>query len=191
MPKALKALGFAGSPRKGGNSETLLAAALDGAAEAGAEIELIRLNDLHFRPCQVCEACKKAPVCVQRDDLHGVYPKLTEADIWLLSAPIYFDGVSGQMKSFFDRLWCFTHEPNKLPGPRAGGVIVTYEDKEREDYRHVAEVLGNYLGWFGAFDPVEILSCPGLGTSLNDARERPGLLDTARGLGRRLAEALS
>jgi len=131
MAEPLRALGIAGSPRKGANSETLLAAALEGAAELGAETEIVRLNDLDYSPCQVCQGCKKAGRCIVKDDMQGVHEKLRAADIWILSSPIYFDGVSGQMKSFFDRLWCFTHEGNKLPGTRAGGVIVTYEDKER------------------------------------------------------------
>jgi len=191
MAEPLRALGIAGSPRKGANSETLLAAALEGAAELGAETELVRLNDLDYRPCQVCEGCKKAGRCVVKDDMQAVYGKLVESRLWLLSSPIYFDGVSGQMKSFFDRLWCFIHEGNKLPGTRAGGVIVTYEDKEREDYRRVGQVLTGYLGWFGDFPAVEVLPFGKLGTTRDDARNSPEILDAAKGLGRRLAEGLS
>ena len=185
----LKAVGLAGSPRAGANSETLLAAALDGAASAGAKTELIRVNDLDYKGCQVCEACKKAGRCVVDADMQQVYGPLEAARVWIIASPIYFDALSGQMKSCFDRLWCWTH--NKLPGARSGGVIVTYEDKERQDYLDVAKRPANYFNWMGQFDPVEVLHFAQLGAGRDDAKGREDLLDTARAMGRRLALGLA
>ncbi|MCX7803691.1 MAG: flavodoxin family protein [Planctomycetota bacterium] len=184
----LKVLGISGSPRKGGNSETLLAAALEGAREAGAACETVRLNGLSYRGCQACGAClKRTGRCALRDDLDDVYRKLREADIWVLSSPIYYDTVSGQMKLFFDRLRPFVRR--KLPGRRAGLIIVAYEDVRRPDYARHARVFAGYLPWFGDFRPVRVLCGERLGGPTAASR-RPDLLEKARAAGRTLAGAL-
>ena len=187
MPKAV---GISGSPRRGGNSETLLRAALEGAQGAGAEVELIRVNELTYVGCQNCEACIEAGQCTQDDDLAGVLAKLRAANVWLLASPIYFDSVSGQFKAFFDRCWCFIHKSSKLRGPRAGAILVTYEAKRTEFYEEVARRFAAYLPWFGKFDPLEVMAEAGLGP-VDAAMQRADLLDKARELGKRLVESLS
>ena len=184
------AVGISGSPRRGGNSETLLRAALDGARQAGAEAKLVRLNDLTYVGCQNCEACITAGHCVRDDDLARVLEALRAADVWLLASPIYFCAVSGQLKTFFDRCWCFIHEPNKLDGPRAGALILTYEAARGAYYHQVAQHLTAYFNWFGDFAPVEILDEPDLGPA-DAASKRPDLLAAATGLGARLVDALA
>jgi len=187
MPKAI---GISGSPRRGGNSETLLRAALEGAQAAGADVEIVRLNELTYVGCQNCEACIQARRCTQDDDLADVLAKLPEADVWLLSSPIYFDSVSGQLKTFFDRCWCFIHKANRLRGRRSGAVIVAYGAGTCEFYQEVARRFAAYLPWFGKFDPVEVMAEANLGPP-DAALQRPGLLDSARRLGKRLVESLS
>ena len=183
-----KAIGISGSPRQGGNSETLLRAALEGAETAGAATQLVRLNELAYVGCQNCEACMTAGHCTQDDGLATVLAALREADVWLLASPIYFDGVCGQLKAFFDRCWCFTHEANKLDGRRAGAIIVTYEAGPSPFYEQVAQRLVAYLPWFGPFDPVEVLAEPRLGPAA--ASKRPDLLAKARDLGASLVGSL-
>lgn len=186
----LHAIGISGSPRRDGNSETLLHAALEGASAAGAEVQLVRLNDLTYVGCQNCEACITAGRCTRDDDLARVLDALREADVWLLSSPIYFCAVCGQLKAFFDRCWCFIHGPNKLQGPRAGALIITYEAGRSDYYHQVAERLTAYFNWFGDFAPVEILDEPGLGPA-DAASKRPDLLAKATDLGKRLVAALA
>ena len=104
----MKVIAINGSPRKNWNTDTLLKKALDGAASAGAETEMVYLYDLKFRGCVSCLACKlkKEPRpnrCVLRDDLTAVLDKLHEADAVLLGSPIYFSEVTGEMRSFFER----------------------------------------------------------------------------------------
>ena len=185
-----RAVGISGSPRRGGNSETLLRAALEGAEAAGAETILVRLNELTYLGCQNCEACITAGECTQRDDLTDVLTALRDADVWLLASPVYFDGVSGQLKTFFDRCWCFIHEANKLKGRRAGAIIVTYEAGPSPFYEQVAQRLIGYLPWFGPFDPVEVLAEPRLGPA-DAASQQPELLAKARSLGTRFVDSLT
>jgi multimeric flavodoxin WrbA len=189
----VKAIGIAGSPRTTGNSSTLLRAVLRGAESAGAEAALIRLNDLTFRGCQGCQRCAPAGECVVKDGLGPVFSALELADIWVLASPVYFDGVSGQLKTFFDRLHWLTTEEGKLKpqlrGARRATVILTYEDKPRDDYPKLAETLGSYLGWMGDFGAVRVISEGNLGPS-DAASRRTDLLASAEDLGRALVEEL-
>ena len=104
----MKVIAINGSPRKSCNTDTLLKKALDGAASAGAETEMVYLYDLKFRGCVSCMACKlqKEPRpnrCVLRDDLTAVLDKVHGADAVILGSPIYFSEVTGEMRSFFER----------------------------------------------------------------------------------------
>ena len=186
-------MGIAGSPRRRGNSTGLLQAALGGARAAGARTELVYLNALSYRGCQGCPGCSPGPSCRVRDALTPVLAGLRLADVWLLASPIYFDGLSGQMKTFFDRCHHLTNASGKrapqLSGPRAAGVIITYEDKSRPDYRRVADVLVGYLRWMGDFEPVEVIAGDRLGP-VGALADRPELLARAEAMGKGLVEAL-
>lgn len=99
----MKVLGIYGSPRKGGNSDQLLDRALDGARSAGAEIRKVYTRDLKMRGCIECGGCDKTGKCVVEDDMQGVYPLLQEADVIFLASPIFFYGVTAQLKALIDR----------------------------------------------------------------------------------------
>ena len=105
----MKVIAINGSPRKNWNTDTLLKKALDGAASVGAETEMVYLYDLKFRGCVSCLACKmqKEPRpnrCVLRDDLTAVLDKVHEADAVILGSPIYFSEITGEARSFLERL---------------------------------------------------------------------------------------
>lgn len=182
----VKVIGIAGSPRRDGNSTMLLRAVLDGAAEAGAEVAIIHLNDLLYSGCQACEECAPDGECVIADDLLPVFAALRLADVWVLASPIYRDGLSGQFKSFFDRCACWEGK-NRLAGTRRAAMIVTYMEPEREDYTRVADTVPFYLNWMGDFGEPEVFTGAGLGPP-DAAAQRPDLLAGARALGRRLVE---
>lgn len=99
----MKMLVLLGSPRKGGNSETLARKVGEAMEENGWTVDYIRLNDLQLRSCQGCGGCEKTGVCVVKDDMTGVYEAVDAADRLLLVSPVYFYGLSGQAKSCGDR----------------------------------------------------------------------------------------
>jgi multimeric flavodoxin WrbA len=104
----MKVLALNGSPRKTGNTETLLRAVLKGAEAAGGEIEVVRLYDLRIQPCIGCGGCDKTGECVLEDDMQDLYPKILAAQRVILASPIYFYGITAQAKAFVDRcqaLW--------------------------------------------------------------------------------------
>ena len=93
-----------GSPRKGGNTETLVAAIVAGATQAGATCETVRLPDLRIGPCIGCGGCQKTGRCVILDDMQDLYDRLVSAQVVVIASPIYFYGLSAQTKLFVDRL---------------------------------------------------------------------------------------
>jgi len=104
----MKVLGIAGSPRRDGNTDMLLAEVMRGAASQGAEVKTIILNDLKITPCQHCDACLEKGNCKVQDDMQMVYRELEQADRIVLASPIQFTGVTAQMKAMIDRfqaLW--------------------------------------------------------------------------------------
>ena len=105
----MKVFAFNGSPRKTWNTATLLNKALEGAASKGAEIEMIHLYDLSYKGCISCFACKMRDgasygKCALKDDLTPVLARIDESDAILLGSPIYFFRVTGEMRSFMERL---------------------------------------------------------------------------------------
>ncbi len=102
-----KLAAFAGSPRRGGNSESLLNSALAGVAEAAPRLEVrtFVLNEMNIRPCQNCGFCSRTGYCrfAETDDMKEIYEWLDNADRFILASPIYFATVSAQMKTMMDR----------------------------------------------------------------------------------------
>jgi len=104
----LKVLGIAGSPRRGGNTDLLLAEVLKGAASKGTKVKTIILSDLTIAPCQHCDACLETGRCKVEDDMQMIYRELEDADRIVLASPIHFMGVTAQAKAMIDRcqaLW--------------------------------------------------------------------------------------
>ena len=103
----MKAIAINGSPRKKWNTVTLLKKSLESAAAVGVETELIHLYNLTFKGCCSCFDCKKsnfAGTCVMKDDLTAVLKRIMESDLLLLGSPIYLGNITGEMKSFMERL---------------------------------------------------------------------------------------
>ena len=113
-----KILAIYGSPRKRGNTSTLLARAVAGAKSAGAEVEEIVLRDLKMSPCLEIYGCKKDGRCVIQDDFQKVYDLVLASQGIILASPIFFYAVSAQVKILMDRfqaLWVKKYWIDKVP----------------------------------------------------------------------------
>ena len=101
----MKIVGICGSMRvTGSNSEWMVRTVLDTAKELGAETELILLREYNIKHCEGCDVCRKIQKgCKLKDDMQKIYPKLKEADAFVIGTPNYFKNVSGLMKDFIDR----------------------------------------------------------------------------------------
>lgn len=100
----MKILGIYGSPRKKGNTDLMMEAFLEGAAQAGGEVERVYVRDLKdIHGCIGCGHCDKEGVCVQKDDMTQIYPMLEGFSRIVVGSPVYFYGVTGQLKLLVDR----------------------------------------------------------------------------------------
>jgi len=119
----MKIMAVNGSPRKRWNTATMLKKALKGSASQGAETELLHLYDLKFTGCTSCFACKirggkSYGRCAVKDGLTPILKKVEQTDALILGSPIYFGNVSGEMRSFMERLlfpfFPYTDPPQSL-----------------------------------------------------------------------------
>ena len=121
---------FKGSPREKGNSSILAEKAAEGAKAAGAEVECFILHNLDIRPCDACDICQETGVCVLKDDMQSLYPKLENADAIVIASPIYWFTISAQTKLFIDRWYALeSAQGNALKGKQFG-ILLTYGDTD-------------------------------------------------------------
>lgn len=104
---AKKVLVVLGSPRKKGNSFILAEQIARGAVAEKAKVETVYLHGLQISACRACMNCqkKRSTGCAIKDDMQDIYPKLVEADAWVIASPVYWFTMSAQTKLFMDR--CF------------------------------------------------------------------------------------
>ncbi|MCL2721337.1 MAG: flavodoxin family protein [Treponema sp.] len=124
----MKVIAINGSPRKKWNTHILLEKALEGAKEAGAETELFNLYDINFKGCTSCFACKLKGItiskCAMKDELEPILQKICECDALILGSPIYFNSVTGEIRSFLERL-LFPYSSYELKPSTFGKKIKT------------------------------------------------------------------
>lgn len=98
-----KILVISGSPRKGGNSDLLCDQFILGAEAAGHHAEKIFLRSKKIGYCMGCETCYNTGKCVFKDDMADILQKMIDADVIVLSTPVYFYTMDAQMKTLIDR----------------------------------------------------------------------------------------
>ncbi len=95
---------LAGSPRKGGNTDLLVEAFVKGASQKH-KVEVVSVYDYKVNPCMGCNACFRSEqhACVQKDDMVVIYEKMAHIDMLVIASPVYFYGLSAQLKAVIDR----------------------------------------------------------------------------------------
>ena len=151
----MKIIAINGSPRKKWNTAMLLKSALEGAESQGAETELIHLYDLNYKGCKSCFSCKTIGSksygkCAVNDDLTDIFEEIEESDALILGSPIYFGTVSGEMRSFMERLMfpylTYTQPPQSLfPKKIKTGFIYTMNitEEQLEEFYYTVHVGTN------------------------------------------------
>ena len=157
----MKILAINGSPRgRRSNTDRILQPFLEGAREAGAETETVYLKDLKINHCLGCFTCwtKTPGVCVHKDDMAALLPKVRQADAMVYATPLYVFTVSGLMKDFMDRLLPladphivqrgahYTHPPRYVNGPGARRVVLISNCgfPERHHFSGLVETFRRY-----------------------------------------------
>jgi len=105
----MKLIAVCGSARKQGNTAKMLQQVIEGAQSVGAETELVHLFDLNYKDCISCFSCKlkngtSFGHCNQHDELKPLLERIEQCDVIVLGSPVYYGNLSGQMRSFTDRL---------------------------------------------------------------------------------------
>lgn len=178
----MKILAIHGSPRTlRSTTRQLVSLVLTGAAEAGAETEMVDLCDLRITPCTACEGCSFNGICVFDDDMPALVERMKDADGIIFASPVYIDNVSGQMKVFFDRLADAIHY-QILSGKIGCSVATTHTSGGDEVVAYQNHVL-NYLAVVSV-GGISVATGGDAGTI--DAREAD-----ARALGKKIADAIA
>ena len=113
-----KIVAIYGSPRREGNTATLLKRTIEGARDSGAEVEEIVLRDLKISPCLEIYGCMQAGECAIKDDFQIVRDNILASQGIILASPVFFYSVSSHTKILMDRfqsLWVKKYWVDKTP----------------------------------------------------------------------------
>ncbi|OGS22412.1 MAG: hypothetical protein A2252_02380 [Elusimicrobia bacterium RIFOXYA2_FULL_39_19] len=155
MPE--KILILSGSPKKNGNTETLISWFCQGAKVEKAGTEVIRLNTLKFKVngCSSCRMCQKQKEygCTIKDDANAVLLKMSGADVLVFATPLYFFSTSAQTKIIMDRMFSLYKWDNKanametiLKGKKMVLLASAYEDIGLEALEVPFKLTADYTG---------------------------------------------
>ena len=139
-----KVLVISASPRKGGNSDLLCDEFVRGAAEAGHEVEKLRLAEKNVGFCRGCYACVKLGKCVFDDDANGIVEKMLAADVIVLATPVYFYSMDAQLKALIDRTVSRWSDFGRFNGTEFY-LIVTAADTDRKMMSATLEGLRGFM----------------------------------------------
>ena len=152
-------LALSASPRKGGNSDLLLDAAIESARDAGASVEKTYVSDLDIKPCAGCLRCNILGRCaISGDDWAGFAERFKETNALLIAAPVYFWYVPGTLKVLIDRFRSFikvsmgtehiTCTPREYK-PKNFGFILTQGEPTGGDLEPALDMLRTFAGRMG------------------------------------------
>ncbi|CAK7052665.1 MAG: hypothetical protein DELT_03015 [Desulfovibrio sp.] len=169
-----------GSPRRKGNTSTLVQAFTKGAEASGNTVREFFLDKMDIRGCKGCFGGGKnadSP-CVQKDDMDQVYPAYRDADIVVLATPLYFWTVSGQLKCAIDRLFAVAEGNPGYRNPEKESILLmAAEGNGFEETVYWYDRLMDHLQW----KSIGKVLCGGV-TGLGDIAGREEL-EEARKLG--------
>ncbi len=192
----VRVLGIAGSPRRHGNTETILDEFLAGARQAGGVTEKVVVAGLKIAGCRNCDGCWQDGQCVVADDFQAVRQQILAADLIALAAPLFFWNVPAQTKALIDRsqcqwAWRFVLKrplaPTPAGHPRRRGVFLCVGGDPRRQFAGAIQTVRDFFGVYGADYWADLLY-----TELDardDAAKRPDILRAAFDLGVRAVTA--
>ncbi len=138
-----------GSPRPSGSTKGMVEAFREGAAEAGHSVDVVDVCRLKIGGCLACEYChtKGLGTCVQKDDMQEIYALLKEAEMLVIASPIYYHGISGQLKCVIDRFYAAAY-PTKPPHLKKAAMILSSGDPNMYDGA-MFSYQGDFLDYLG------------------------------------------
>jgi multimeric flavodoxin WrbA len=170
-----------GSPRKKGNTATLVEAFTRGAESSGHSVTTYNVDAMNIHPCKGCLCGGKDPSspCSQKDAMDQIYPVYRDADIVVLASPLYYDSVTAQLKAAFDRLFAVSEgNPGYQTPAKKSALLMVAGDNDFSLVTHWYDHLLEHLAW----EKLGQVLC-GYALNLGDIDGRPEIMD-AENLGR-------
>lgn len=179
----MKVVAIGGSPRLQGHSNYLIDQALNELASRGIETEKIVLSQHKFGFCLAHNNCRSVSECQQKDDAGWILDKYSQADGVIVASPVYFGGVSAQVKAFVDRSF-FIYMHGKRPQAKCVGLIAIagrggHEETMKELQRFIRVPDAKVFTLTGAS-----------GQADSDPKAQTELIKQAQEMGRQMAEVL-
>jgi multimeric flavodoxin WrbA len=180
-----KVVAVIGSPRRRGNTATLVDTALEELERRGCDCARIVLSALRINACDGHEDCGERESCPHDDDMSGVLEQVYAADGLILATPIYYENVSGQMKTFMDRNATRYYHEEWLT-PKVAGLIAVAAESSADD------TLAAMRRFVALSNPeaLPVVALGGCADKPGEAAEDAKLMAQARELGRSMAERL-
>jgi multimeric flavodoxin WrbA len=183
-------LAVSGSPRRGGNTETLVRAALEPFEQGGHRVHRFFLSEKEVAPCDACDACEKDGRCVIEDDMEWLLDNLLSFDAILIGSPVYNRNVSAQLLALFNRFHCITHRHPFQGRVCFGGAIAVGGSPNSQGI--TLTVIHNFLLSLGvACVPAVLNGVSVVAREKGAVLEQPKSLNDARVLGENLLRFLS
>lgn len=146
----MKILVITGSPRRNGNSSALADHFTKGAEEAGHDVVRFDAAFGSVHACVACNRCGMDGECVFKDDFEFVRRHIVGAGMVVFATPMYYFGVSAQLKAVIDRFYAIN---GRIHAPKKAALLMTYADTSASEAKPILahyETLLNYLGWSDA-----------------------------------------
>ncbi|HTP65723.1 MAG TPA: flavodoxin family protein [Geobacteraceae bacterium] len=167
-----------GSPRAKSNSSAIAKRFTETAEKTGAKVRTYTLNDLKYRGCQGCMACKtKLDKCVLQDDLTEVLDAVQQADILVMASPVYYGEISSQLKAFIDRTFSYLKPDfmtNPIPARLAPGkklVFALTQGQPEEAFSDIFPRYDFFFKWYGYGESHLIRACGVVAPGAIEARQ--------------------
>lgn len=167
-----------GSPRKSGNTAAVLKKLEEQLSEHNA-VEVLDISRLKLSPCMACDSChSNGGHCVCPDDSAAVIKKIAAADAVILGTPVYWWGMSAQLKMAVDKFYSQS-TPFKAMKKKMGLVVVGANTLDNPQYRLIIEqtaCIAKYLNWklsftmsFSAYEPGSVTADAHLQAKIEEA----------------------
>jgi len=184
----MEVLAFNGSPRKEGNTSTLIRAILEGAESAGAKTTEVRLHDIDLKGCMGCLSCRSNPgICKQKDGLSPYLEAMKTCSGIIVGSPIYMYHVTGQIKMFIDRAYSL-YTPKEdgsygtaIPPGKTYALVTSQGHPDPNRFQRAIRWLAGMTG--SGFGLTEVGRMVHVNSHLQPAKENKDILEEARMIG--------
>ena len=145
----MKILVLNGSPRPNGDNAVMIKTFKDAAEASGHRVTTFNICKMSIKGCLACEYChgKGHGACIQKDDMQEIYTELKDTEMIILAAPIYYHGISGQLKCVIDRFYSALY-PTAPKNLKKVAMFLSSGDPDMYDGAKFS-YDGDFLGYLG------------------------------------------